>query len=147
MIQPMESGLLRQRNYQIISERSMLRTTSLTISHIDVDCQVVARPGRLTFIFSSCLKRSHIIPERQWSTIPFTSVGPIEYAASPWRLNMRSSTARRHISCKPLLHSLQGSLPTPNLLYWRRLGSRSDQRDLIHVLMPTVRKYTSNSAV
>lgn len=50
-IQPLESSLLRQRNYQITYELSMLRTNSLTINHIDADCQVVTRLGRLTFTF------------------------------------------------------------------------------------------------
>lgn len=146
-IQPLESSLLRQRNYQITSELSMLRTNSLIISHIDADCQVVIRPGRLTFTFSSHLKCSHMIPECQWSTIPFTSVSPVKLAACPVRLKMRSLIARKRISCKPLLHSRQRSLPLPNILHWRRPGSRNDQRESILVLMRTVRRYTSNSAV
>jgi hypothetical protein len=148
-IRPLVSNLLLQRNCQIISELSMLRTTSLIISHIDADCQVVTRHGRLTFTFSSCLKYSHMIPECQWSTIPFTSVGSVEFAACSVTLKMCLLTARRRISCKPLLLSRRLSLPLPlpNPLHWRRPESRNGRREAILVLMRTVRRYTSNSAV
>ena len=146
-IQPMGSSLLRQRNCQITSELSMPRTNFLIINHTDVDCQVVTRPGRLTFKLSFCLKCSHIILECQWSTIPFTSVGPVESVVSPMTLKMRSLIARRRISCKPLLHLRQQFLPLLNLLHWRPPGSRNDRRESIPVLMRTVRRYTSNSAV
>ena len=80
-IQPLGSSLLRQKNCQITYELSMLGTNSPTINHIDADCPVVTRLGRSTLTFSSCLRRSHIIPECQWFTIPFTSVGQVEFAA------------------------------------------------------------------
>ena len=95
-IQPLESSLLRQRNYQITYEQSMFRTNSLTINHIDADCRVVTRLGRLTFTFNFCVRCSHIIPERQWFAIPFTSVGLVEFALRLARLRYVHNSSKAH---------------------------------------------------
>lgn len=44
---PLESSLLHRRNYQITFELPMPQMNSLITSHIDVDCQVVTKAGRL----------------------------------------------------------------------------------------------------
>lgn len=62
-------------------------------------------------------------------------------------VNICSLIARRLISCKPLPHSRRQFLAMPNLLRQKRPGSRSDHRELILVLMRTVRKYTNSLAV
>lgn len=74
---PLESSLLRRRNYQITFELFMLQMNSLITNHIDVDCQVATRAGRW-IVHILPLEYSYISSERQWSTVPFTSVSPLD---------------------------------------------------------------------
>jgi len=49
-MRPLESSLLHRRNFQITFELFTVRMNSLITSHIDVDCQVVTRAGRLIIL-------------------------------------------------------------------------------------------------
>lgn len=49
-MRPLESSLLHRRNFQITFELFTVRMNSLITSHIDVDCQVVTRVGRLIIL-------------------------------------------------------------------------------------------------
>lgn len=55
---PLESNLLHRKNYQITFGLSILQMNFPITSHIDVDCQVVTRAGRLiilTLVFGNVL--------------------------------------------------------------------------------------------
>jgi hypothetical protein len=147
-MRPLESSLLHRRNFQITFELFTVRMNFLITSHIDVDCQVVTRAGRLIILiilsFEVFLCDSRV--SMGYNTI-YRCKPIFDLRSCPMILKIYLSIARRRISCKPLLQSLQLFLPRANLKHRKRPGSRNGQRERTLVLMRIAPKYTSNSAV